>query len=197
MKITIATHAAGPMLALVALGCGTTVAEVDGGPLLDARRDESGLALCDSSGHRFIMEGAFAATATDVLLFRDHFGDNDIIGFAGSEPVRGHFKFRRDGSDSAGDLQAVRTYDVSQFPHNIHFVAGSWNACGDAPIEECNGFFALGGRFTVTQLSPTYEATFSFTTLHEGTGTAPGELVAGEIVGCVSVPNAAAGAGRP
>ena len=61
-------------------------------------------------------------------------------------------------------------------------------AC-DSAAGVCSGFLANAGTYTVTQLTPTYDATFSLTMLYESDGETVGAAIDGEVTGCLSVPN--------
>jgi hypothetical protein len=131
-----------------------------------------------------VLTGAFDETslAPDPELYQ-----GKIIGFSGALGSGDEFLFRRDGDYSDGDIQDIGTYDVSTYPHNFVFMSGpEISECESA--DNCGGFYALDGFFTVTQLTPRYEATFRFTSLHEGGGEDPGAPMAGEVTGCLSVP---------
>jgi hypothetical protein len=135
-------------------------------------------------GEGLILSGAFDETslAPEPVVF-----DYKLTGFSGDLAGGDEFLLGRDGDSSDGDLLEIRTYDVSTYPYNFVFVKGpAIDQCESA--DNCGGFYALDGYFTVTQITPTYEAKFRFTALHEGGGENPGAPMAGEVTGCLSFP---------
>ena len=149
----------------------------------------SGTPVCGAGGVRFVVSGTFSASSKDAMLYKNNSGG--IIGLGGTVGAS-QFLFRRVGDLADGDLASVTTYDVSQYPYNLGYVASPMlSGCEMSGGINCSGFYALGGTFAVTKLSPTYEATFSLNMLHDGAaieGT-PGILIAGAVTGCVSIPN--------
>jgi hypothetical protein len=142
---------------------------------------------CSADGTRVVLEGAFTASSTDAVTIHH---EGHLIGVAGTQAGGDDFIFRRAGDAADGDIEAIATFDVSQYPHNFHYISGPDGPdCEFVPEGTCDGIYALAGSFTVTQLVPTFEASFVFTELADGEGEDPGEAIAGEVTGCISIPN--------
>ncbi len=172
----------GWLLVASLVGCG-------GGGEGDPRANDAGAPTCGSDGIRFALNGAFHASSKDAVLYENSKGG--IVGLAGTVGAS-QFLFRRDGDLGDGDFESVTTYDVSQYPYNVVYVESPMLAgCENSGGASCSGFYALAGAFTVTQVSPTYKATFSLRMLRDGAaieGT-PGSPMDGEVTGCIQMPN--------
>jgi hypothetical protein len=146
---------------------------------------------CDIDGVRFGMVGAFSHTSRDAQLYVWDGEVPGILGIVGSADGKS-FMFMRAGDASDGNLGEVMTYDASQYPHEMKYTQlddpTQAETCDPGP-GACSGFFAFAGSFTVSQVTPTYEATFSLTMLSEGGGEAPGDPIGGAVTGCIAVPN--------
>ena len=137
------------------------------------------------------MTGAFNRTSTDAVLRVWDGAVPGILGIQGT--VDGTpFVFERAGDASEANLGELRTYDASTYPYNMRYLqidnVAPGAACDSAP-DACSGFLALAGTFTVTELTPTYAATFSLTMLEEGNIEVPGTPVEGDVRGCIRVPS--------
>ncbi len=85
------------------------------------------------------------------------------------------------------DFAALGVHDVAL--ENVKFLTGAASASCQSP-GECTGFIARSGRFEVIGLSP-YRATFVLGDLYsyDGSTTAPGAAISGEVTGCVTSAN--------
>ena len=144
----------------------------------------------DGTGVQFVLDGAFQGSATSVTFVRDLPEDSPprIIGFQGTTARGEAFTFRRDGDFSDGDLEDLRSYDVSNYPYNILYFEGPVGAdCEDGG--GCSGFLAVAGSFVVEAVHPVYKATFQLSSLQESEGDGGGADIVGAVTGCLAVPN--------
>ena len=140
---------------------------------------------------RFSMTGALTRTSSDAELFVWDGAVPGILGIRGTVDGK-PFVFQRAGDVGDGNLGEQRRYDVASYPYNMRYtqldILDQGASCDPGP-GACSGFFAFAGTFTVTQLAPTYDATFSLTMLQEGGGEIPGNPIEGGVSGCISVPS--------
>lgn len=86
------------------------------------------------------------------------------------------------------NLDTIGDHDVAT-TNLKHLEIPSGADCDTDPPGTCNGFFALAGTFSVTQIQPRYRATFILTDLrerHDNTNVL-GPAIAGTITGCLDV----------
>jgi hypothetical protein len=89
------------------------------------------------------------------------------------------------GSNEAETFGQVRTYQVSQFPNNLTISTGCQGSDFE-PARLCSGISAYRGWFKVTEVSPTYRATFHLEDLWRSPFGPP---IPGVIEGCIAAPN--------
>lgn len=171
-------------------GDGSGSGETDGNLGADGGAAAGGSGTC-AGDVRFSMTGAFNRTSTDAELL---VWDGEVPGILG---IRGTvdgtpFVFERAGDVGDGNLGEQRTYDVASYPYNMRYLqvdnVAPGAACDSAP-DACSGFLAFAGTFTVTELAPTYAATFSLSMLEEGNIEVPGTPLEGDVSGCIRVPS--------
>ena len=93
---------------------------------------------------------------------------------------------RRDGDVSEAAFTVPGIFDVSKYPNNVYVVRGQ--VSGETFQE---GFIALAGTLTVTDVRPVLRATFHLESLHVNTnveGELGGAPIAGVVDGCIAVP---------
>jgi hypothetical protein len=152
-----------------------------------AATDDPDPAGCSATGIRFTMTGAAQSTSVDAELIAWDGVVPDVLGVEGTTREGVPFLFMRAGDVSDGNLGEVRSYDVSRYPYNMRY--GQIDVGSDCESGSCSGFIAFDGTLTVTQLTPTYEATFSLSALRDGAQREPGAPLDGTVTGCMSVPN--------
>jgi hypothetical protein len=142
---------------------------------------------CSATGVRFAMTGAVSRTSVDAELIAWDGAVPGLLGVEGTTEEGAPFIFMRAGDVSDGNLGELRSYDVSRYPYNMRY--GQIDVGSDCESGSCSGFIAFDGMLTVTQLTPTYEATFSLSALRDGAQHEPGAPLEGTVTGCISVPN--------
>ncbi|MBS1122530.1 MAG: hypothetical protein H6Q90_4758 [Deltaproteobacteria bacterium] len=138
---------------------------------------------CTPGNDRLLMNGAFVLD-TQTITYVTVGGK--VAGFGG--PHGGDTVSFSVRSALTQDLDALGDHDVATT--NMKFLEQPTGVdCSTAPAGTCNGFFALAGTFTVTQIQPRYRATFTLTDLreHHDITDQLGAPIAGTVTGCLDV----------
>jgi hypothetical protein len=139
------------------------------------------LALC-AGGDQMVLAGAWSLDTKALAVITVA---GKATGINGSHMEGGFFLFST-RSLVGLDLEALGTHDISA--KNLKYLQKP-NGASCATPGTCAGFFATGGSYTVGQVHPRYQATFTLTDLfqHNDSGDTPGAPIAGTITGCVDV----------
>jgi hypothetical protein len=169
---------------VVAAGCSGNAhdrADVDAPPpSIDAAID-SPTALC-AGGDQIVLTGAWSLDTSTLAVVTV---DGKATGVNGSHIEGGFFLFGTRIS-FGGDLEALGTHDIAT--KNLKYLQKP-NGASCATPGTCEGFFAMGGSYMVTQVHSRYQATFTLADLfqHNDSSDTPGAPIAGTITGCVDV----------